>query len=360
MGSINTKAISFKFMSLTKTKQKRLQKTANLFKKIYNLAAIRLPSLKEKSQSKSRVAIEAIRKDSRSELYTQITQEAIEYARSNYCTIIQSGENKPPQLKADIIRIHNQAWSFKYKNDRCYLVFPIERQANNRYSKIWLPIKTNDFLNNMIKTTKFGVGQINLNNQTFMTSFKVKNEFEAYTPETMIGIDLGLNNLAVMAVLNVKNQVLKTIFWNGKEVRHIRKRFHNYRKAVQKIGRMDCNKKSKGFERNWMKNVNHNISREIIEIAKKYKHPIIQMEELHRFKRGKIQWNFYQLRQMIQYKAELKGIKFKLIDPKGTSQTCNKCGHISADNRNGLNFKCVKCNYSVHADFNAAINIAKI
>lgn len=123
---------------------------------------------------------------------------------------------------------------------------------------------------------------------------------------------------------------------------------------------MDCNKKSKGYESNWMKNINHNISREIIEIVKLYPCPIIQMENLHKFKRGKIQWNFYQLREMIRYKAELEGIKFKLINPKETSQMCNKCGYVSAENRNGILFKCKKCNYSANADFNASVNIARI
>lgn len=358
MDSISVKAITFKFLPLTKKKLNRLQNIAKVFQEIYNFASIRLPSFQELKQTKSRMAIEAIRKDIQSSLHSQITQEAIEAARSNYCAILQNEDETIPQLKASIIRIHNQAWEFKIKENRYYLEIPAEK-IGSRYVKMWLPIKTDEYLRNLIKTTKFGVGQINLKNQTFTTLFKIKKEIKDYIPETRIGIDLGLNNLAVIAILDKNNSVVQTKFWSGSEVRHIRAKFHNYRKEVQKIGRMDCNKKSKGYESNWMKNINHNISREIIEITKKYPNPIIVMENLHRFKRGKIQWNFYQIREMIRYKAELEGIKFKLINPKETSQTCNKCGYVSAENRKGILFKCKKCNYSANADFNASVNIAK-
>jgi len=359
MDSTSVKAITFKFLPLTKIKLDRLKKMSNEFKRVYNFASDRLPSFQELGQAKSRTLMGVIRKDIESTLHSQITQEAIEYARANYCTILQNEDNGVPHINANIIRLHNQIWKFQIKDNRYYLVIPAERNGS-KYNKLWLPVKTNKYLENLIKTTKFGVGQINLKNQTFTTSFKVEIKTLDYLPETRIGIDLGLNNLAVMIVLDSSNQVLQTKFWSGREVMHIRMQFHKYRKAVQEMGRIDCNKKSKGYEHNWMKNINHNISREIIDTAKKYPNPVVIMENLHRFKKGKIQWNFYQLRNMIGYKAELEGIVLKLVNPKETSQMCNKCGYISIDNRSGVLFRCEKCGYSVHADFNAAVNIAKL
>ena len=38
----------------------------------------------------------------------------------------------------------------------------------------------------------------------------------------------------------------------------------------------------------------------------------------------------------------------------------DKCGHVAKENRTGVLFKCVKCGYSAHADFNAGVNIATI
>lgn len=47
------------------------------------------------------------------------------------------------------------------------------------------------------------------------------------------------------------------------------------------------------------------------------------------------------------------------VNPKYTSQTCSNCGHIASESRKSQAvFKCVKCNFTMNADFNAAINIA--
>ncbi|MCB7078789.1 transposase, partial [Caldibacillus thermoamylovorans] len=47
-----------------------------------------------------------------------------------------------------------------------------------------------------------------------------------------------------------------------------------------------------------------------------------------------ISWAFYQFRQMLEYKAQLNGQKVIVVDPKYTSQTCPKCGHVEKANRN--------------------------
>lgn len=48
------------------------------------------------------------------------------------------------------------------------------------------------------------------------------------------------------------------------------------------------------------------------------------------------------------------------VDPKHTSQKCNKCGHISRENRKTQShFECVKCGHIENADLNASFNILK-
>jgi putative transposase len=118
-----------------------------------------------------------------------------------------------------------------------------------------------------------------------------------------------------------------------------------------------------------MKDQNHKISRQIVHHALVNGVGVIRMEDLTDIRntakskkkdqgRSLHSWAFYQLKEFIQYKAEMIGIRFELVNPEYTSQTC-KCDHRAKTNRNGLGFKCKECGYTCHADLNGAINIGK-
>lgn len=58
---------------------------------------------------------------------------------------------------------------------------------------------------------------------------------------------------------------------------------------------------------------------------------------------------------MLKYKSAFYEKEFIQINPKYTSQTCFKCGHIAKENRlTQSKFKCVKCGYEQNADYNAS------
>ena len=62
--------------------------------------------------------------------------------------------------------------------------------------------------------------------------------------------------------------------------------------------------------------------------------------------------------ELLEYKLKDNGGKLIKVDPRYTSQTCNRCGHISKENRvSQSKFVCTSCGHTANADVNASKNI---
>ncbi|MFP8956836.1 RNA-guided endonuclease InsQ/TnpB family protein [Natrialbaceae archaeon A-CW3] len=72
------------------------------------------------------------------------------------------------------------------------------------------------------------------------------------------------------------------------------------------------------------------------------------------------QWAFREIQRQVEYKAEAHGIDVDTVAPQYTSQRCShgECGFTHEDNRDGDEFECLKCGRELHADYNAARNVA--
>ena len=93
-----------------------------------------------------------------------------------------------------------------------------------------------------------------------------------------------------------------------------------------------------------------------------YKDDEGNVEEDKKFLSGK--WSYFELQTMIEQKSLKAGIKVNKIRPAYTSQTCSCCGVKDEKNRESTSFVChnPQCNMymkEIHADYNAARNIAK-
>nr|WP_267164183.1 transposase [Halovenus salina] len=66
------------------------------------------------------------------------------------------------------------------------------------------------------------------------------------------------------------------------------------------------------------------------------------------------------MKRQVEYKANAEGLTVETVHPQYTSQRCSEtgCGFTHEDNRDGDEFTCQKCGKELHADYNAAQNIA--
>jgi len=61
--------------------------------------------------------------------------------------------------------------------------------------------------------------------------------------------------------------------------------------------------------------------------------------------------------ELLKYKGEGAGCCVVLVDPRGTSQLCSRCGSVVKKGLRGRQHDCPSCGYSEHRDVNAAKNI---
>jgi IS605 OrfB family transposase len=113
--------------------------------------------------------------------------------------------------------------------------------------------------------------------------------------------------------------------------------------------------------------VNHNLSKRIVAKAKRTKRAIAVENLTHirtRVRARRSQrvthhsWSFAQLHAFIAYKALRVGVPVHRVDPRNTSRTCPKCGHIAKGNRKTQSsFVYLSCGFAGLADRIAAENI---
>ena len=137
----------------------------------------------------------------------------------------------------------------------------------------------------------------------------------------------------------------------------------NGRKIYQK------GKSIKNRERNIIKNINHQISRKLINYATQVKGGLVleKLKDIRKTTKTRKKqryflnsWSFYQLQMMIEYKAKKQGIPTFYVEPQYTSQRCSSCGHIEKANRNKNLFQCKKCGKVEDSGVNAGFNLAEM
>jgi IS605 OrfB family transposase len=75
------------------------------------------------------------------------------------------------------------------------------------------------------------------------------------------------------------------------------------------------------------------------------------------FRKTLSNWNYRELLNIIEMRAQENRVSFRSVSPYKTSQQCPSCAHTERGNRSGEKFCCLRCGYTDNADLVGAQNI---
>ena len=195
-------------------------------------------------------------------------------------------------------------------------------------------------------------------------------DFQKENVRHVVGIDRGLRFLIVSY-----DEQGKTEFVSGKKIATKRRKFQETRRQLQSKGTKSAKRRLKsisGRENRWMSDVNHQLSKTLVE---KYgENTLFVLEDLTgvSFEESNLSsnkkqnyelrsWSFYQLEQFLTYKAHERKSEVLKVSARFTSQRCPKCGSIRKENRDHhLHLYSCQCGYKSNDDRIGAMNIQQL
>ena len=188
----------------------------------------------------------------------------------------------------------------------------------------------------------------------------------------VVGLDRGLR-----FIITGYDESGKTLFVNGRDILKKRESFNNVRAQLQSRGTKSAKralKRISGRENRYMTDVNHQISKTLVDRYGRGTLFVIEdladvsfaeenlngrsNEQRHQLR----SWTFYQLEQFLTYKSHDTGSEVLKVPADYTSQRCPKCGRIHKENRNHKihEYICDCCGYRSNDDRIGAMNLQNL
>lgn len=173
----------------------------------------------------------------------------------------------------------------------------------------------------------------------------------------ILGIDRGIQKLAVTS---------DGQFFSNHPIRASQRRYLHNRKTAQTKGTPSALRRLKamsGKEKRFSRDVNHRITKQLINLEGVKTYVLEDLKGIRKKSQGKKMnkrlnsWPFHQFGLFLKYKAEMVGKEVVYVDARYTSRKCSRCKAIEKGNRRKSKYKCNTCDFQLHADWNAAINI---
>ena len=219
---------------------------------------------------------------------------------------------------------------------------------------------------------KFGTAKLVLKHGKYFLHIPVTFEVEESNISdicNVVGVDRGIN--FVVATYDSKH---KTGFVSGKAIKQKRANYSKLRKELQMRQTASARRRLKAIgqrENRWMQDVNHQVSKALVESNPK--HTLFVLEDLTGVRSStervrtkdryvSVSWSFYDLEQKLIYKAQQNQSSVIKVNPAYTSQCCPICGHTEKANRNKKIhlFCCKNCGYKSNDDRIGAMNLYRM
>ena len=257
-----------------------------------------------------------------------------------------------PVLKRPCCYVNNQ--NFKIR-DNC-IEFPV--LINGKSKRISIRTSMTDKQKQIFANTKFGTMRIVYKDNKIVAQIVYEVAEPGYTDDgNVMGVDLGIK---CPAVSYISDGSVK-FYGNGRKNKYMRRHYKYLRKKLGKAKKTDAIKRINNKEQRIMKDIDHKLSREIVNTATAHGVSVEQLENIRSATRTSRKnnhslhtWSFYRLAQFIEYKAKLAGIKVEYVNPAYTSQKCPVCGNVH--HANDRKYIC-KCGFHTHRDILGAMNI---
>ena len=236
--------------------------------------------------------------------------------------------------------------------------FPVyfNEKSTKIYVRAIIPSEQLELLN----TLKKGTLRITLKGDKLIAQIAVEHLEPEVTGNGVLGVDLGLKIPAVCSTDTGKVRFVG----NGRKNKYLKRKFRSDRKRMGKAKKLNAIRKSRNKEQRILRDIDHKISREIINFAIDNQIAVIRMERLTNIRatartsrkneKNLHTWSFYRLAHYIEYKAALADIQVEYVNPAYTSQICPVCG--KKNHAKDRKYVC-SCGFRGHRDIVGAVNI---
>ncbi|SFI80937.1 MULTISPECIES: RNA-guided endonuclease TnpB family protein [unclassified Bacillus (in: firmicutes)] len=243
--------------------------------------------------------------------------------------------------------------------------------VNTLQGRVKIPFETKGMEQYFDGSWSFGTAKLVYKHKKWFLHIPMTKEIQeasVHNIKQVVGIDFGINFVATSY-----DSQGNTSFFNGKIIKHKRARYKAIRKQLQRKQTPSARKRLKEIgnrENRWMTDVNHCVSKALV--SEYGADTLFVIEDLTGIRVAtervkckdryvSVSWAFFQLRQMLEYKARMEQSKVIAVDPAYTSQICPKCGHAEKANRNKKKhiFCCKTCAYTSNDDRIGAMNLQR-